>query len=192
MLSEKAKQKLLKTAISSIDAAITGSRPSAVETQEPELLEKCGCFVTIKKSGQLRGCLGVFVADKPLIEMVNEMAASSATNDSRFYHMPILPAELDELDVEISVLSPLKETDNPLSLRLGVDGIYIRSGMQSGCFLPQVATETGWNVEEFLGNCCAGKAGLAYDGWKDIDTTVYLFTVELVEGRPAGGQPKKF
>jgi uncharacterized protein (TIGR00296 family) len=107
------------------------------------------------------------------------MAQASATSDPRFFANPITPRELKELDVEISVLSPLQRTDDPLSLRLGVDGIYIKKGRASGCFLPQVATETGWSKEEFLSYCCAHKAGLAADAWKDPKTEVHLFTADV-------------
>ncbi|MBA7695770.1 hypothetical protein ES703_104405 [subsurface metagenome] len=107
------------------------------------------------------------------------MAKSSATGDPRFFANPVTAEELDQLDIEISVLSPLKKTDDPLSLRLGTDGIYIKKGGFSGCFLPQVATETGWSKEEFLSYCCAHKAGLAPDAWKDKNTEVYLFTAEI-------------
>jgi AmmeMemoRadiSam system protein A len=107
------------------------------------------------------------------------MAIASATGDPRFFADPITPRELKHLDVEISVLSPLQRTKDPLSLQLGVHGIYIKSGVSSGCFLPQVATETGWDKEEFLSYCCSHKAGLAPDAWKDPDTEVYLFTAEV-------------
>ena len=121
------------------------------------------------------------MSDVPLIQLVSEMAVASATGDSRFFEDPITPQEVDDLDIEISVLSPLKETADPLSLRLGVDGIYIIQGRASGCFLPQVATETGWSKEEFLSYCCAHKAGLEPDAWKDKKTEVYLFTAEIIE-----------
>jgi AmmeMemoRadiSam system protein A len=149
------------------------------EADDPEMNAQCGCFVTLKNGQQLRGCIGQFVSDKPLVELVTEMAQASATGDPRFFDDPITTAELDELDVEISVLSPLKRTNDPLSLRLGVDGIYIKRGWAGGCFLPQVATETGWSKEEFLSYCCAHKAGLSADAWKDPKTEVYLFTAEV-------------
>jgi AmmeMemoRadiSam system protein A len=114
-----------------------------------------------------------------LIELVVEMAKASTTGDPRFFDDPLTAGEMKDLDVEISVLSPLQRTDNPLSLRLGVDGIYIKRGWASGCFLPQVATETGWSKEEFLSYCCAHKAGIAPDAWKKPGTEVYLFTAEV-------------
>ena len=107
------------------------------------------------------------------------MASASATRDSRFSANPITAKELDELDIEISVLSPLEKTDDPLSLRIGIDGIYIVKAGRTGCFLPQVATETGWTTEEFLSNCCGHKVGLEPDAWKESDTEVYLFTAEV-------------
>jgi AmmeMemoRadiSam system protein A len=113
------------------------------------------------------------------VELVVEMAKASATSDPRFFADPVTADELEQLDVEISVLSPLKRTDEPLSLRLGVDGIYIKKGCVSGCFLPQVATETGWSKEEFLSYCCAHKAGLGADAWQDAATEVYLFSAEV-------------
>ena len=139
----------------------------------------CGCFVTLKNHGRLRGCIGNFISDNPLIELVAEMAKASATSDPRFFADQISARELHQLDVEISVLSPLKKTSEPLNLQLGVDGIYIKQGRASGCFLPQVATETGWSKEEFLSYCSSQKAGLAPDAWKDPETEVFLFTADI-------------
>jgi AmmeMemoRadiSam system protein A len=149
------------------------------ESDDPELNAHCGCFVTLKNHDRLRGCIGQFTSEVPLIELVVEMAKASTTGDPRFFDDPLTAGEMKDLDVEISVLSPLQRTDNPLSLRLGVDGIYIKRGWASGCFLPQVATETGWSKEEFLSYCCAHKAGIAPDAWKKPGTEVYLFTAEV-------------
>ena len=170
---------LLKTARDTIEAVITGKEPPPVESDDQALNEPCGCFVTIKNNEQLRGCIGQFTSDLPLIELVGRMAVASATGDPRFFSNQITPAELKELDIEISVLSPLEKTDDPLSLRLGTDGIYIKKGCASGCFLPQVATETGWSKEEFLSYCCSHKAGLPSNAWKDPNTDVFLFTAEV-------------
>jgi AmmeMemoRadiSam system protein A len=170
---------LLKVAKEGVEAAVKGIHADIPQTDETELLANCGCFVTLKNKEELRGCLGNFVSDKPLIELVYEMAMASAAQDPRFLHNPITPKELGELDIEISVLSPLKKTDDPLSLRLGVDGIYIKRGYSSGCFLPQVATETGWSKQQFLSYCCTHKAGLQPDAWKDPETEVYFFTADV-------------
>jgi len=173
------KQTLLKVARDTVRAVVKGIPMPAPKADDPELNEARGCFVTLKNGEQLRGCIGQFIAEKPLIELIVDMAKASATADPRFFSNPITEDELEQLDIEISVLSPLQKTDDPLSLRLGTDGIYIKKGPASGCFLPQVATETGWSTEEFLSYCCAHKAGLAPDAWKQPDTEVYLFNAEV-------------
>ena len=180
-MNDQQKQTLLKVARDTVEAVIMRRKIAPPESDDPELNAQCGCFVTLKNHDRLRGCIGRFVSDSPLIELVAEMAKASATADPRFFADPITPGELEKLNVEISVLSPLKPTDDPLSLRLGVDGIYIKKGHASGCFLPQVADETGWSKEEFLSYCCAHKAGLAADAWKDPKTEVYLFTADAFE-----------
>ncbi len=173
-------QKLvLSIARDAVRAAVQGKPCLVPPTDDPELTAASGCFVTLKNHGRLRGCIGRFTSDRPLIEGVVEMARASAGSDPRFVSDPITAGELGDLDVEISVLSPLKKTDDPLSLRLGVDGIYIKRGYASGCFLPQVATETGWTKEQFLSYCCSHKAGLPADAWEDPETEVYLFTAEV-------------
>lgn len=178
-MDETQKQSLLRLARDVVKAVVSGTARPEPASGDPALLAPCGCFVTLKTGDRLRGCIGQFVSDRPLIELVAEMAEASAVKDPRFAGNRLTTGELDDLDIEISVLSPLRRTDNPLSLRLGVDGIYIRRGYASGCFLPQVATETGWNAEEFLSYCCSHKAGLPADAWKDPRTEVYLFTAEV-------------
>jgi AmmeMemoRadiSam system protein A len=179
----------LKVAKDTVEAVIKGKRLgragftppniSKIEADDPELAAHCGCFVTLKNGEKLRGCIGNFTGDVPLVNMVVEMAKASATADPRFLDDPITPEELLSLDIEISVLSPLKKTADPLSLRLGIDGIYIKRGFYAGCFLPQVAEETGWSKEEFLSYCCSHKAGLPETAWKDPKTDVYLFTADV-------------
>ena len=180
-MNAEQKKTLLRTAKEAVDAAINRCQPSQPCSDDAALNEHCGCFVTLKNAGRLRGCIGQFTADQPLIQLVVRMAKASSTQDSRFFHDPIRPSELTQLNIEISVLSPLQRTDDPLSLRLGVDGVYIVRGSRSGCFLPQVAEETGWSKEEFLSYCCAHKAMLAADAWKDPATEVYFFTVEAFD-----------
>ena len=178
-MNEAQKEILLKPARDTVEAVITQKPIPKPESDDPELNANCGCFVTLKNQNQLRGCIGQFNSEMPLIELVVEMAKASAASDPRFVADRITSDELDQLDIEISVLSPLKRTDDPSSLRLGVDGIYVKKGGASGCFLPQVATETGWSKEEFLSYCCAHKAGLPPDAWKDPKTEVYLFSAEV-------------
>lgn len=178
-MNDTQKQILLKVARDIVEAIIKGGETPKPKSDDPQLNAHCGCFVTLKNKGRLRGCIGRFISDIPLIELIVEMAKASATGDPRFFADPITADELEQLDIEISVLSPLLRTDQPLSLRLGVDGIYIKKGRASGCFLPQVATETGWTKEEFLSYCCSHKAGLAPNAWKDPETEVFLFTAEV-------------
>jgi AmmeMemoRadiSam system protein A len=182
-MNDSQKQILLKVARENVEAAVNHWPAPKPHTDDADLNKHCGCFVTLKNGEDLRGCIGQFVADKPLIEMVAEMAKASSTGDPRFFADRITAKELPKLDIEISVLSPLKKTDDPLSLRLGVDGIYIKKGFSSGCFLPQVATETGWSKEEFLSYCCSHKAGLPPDAWKDKKTEVFLFTAEIFSAK---------
>lgn len=182
-MTDSQKNILLQVAREAITAAVGKKKIARPTTDDDDLKKEQGCFVTIKNHQNLRGCIGQFIADKPLIQMVAEMAVSASTRDTRFSDRPITSNELDELDIEISVLSELKKTNDPLSLRLGIDGIYIIKGYASGCFLPQVAEETGWSREEFLSYCCEHKAGLRPDAWKRKDVEVYLFTCDVF-GKP--------
>jgi len=177
-MTEKQRRSLLRVARRVIELSVRRTTLGQFSSEDPLFNEHRGCFVTIHNHGQLRGCIGVFQSDKPLLKNVVEMAAEAA-HDSRFTMNPLTSAELDRIDIEISILSPLELTHDPLSLELGTHGIYIKRGWTSGCFLPQVATETGWTREEFLSNCCSGKAGLPPDAWKRSDTQVFLFTAEV-------------
>lgn len=183
-MNEEQKKILLKVAKETVKAAVSGKPVYEPETDDPALLAEVGCFVTLKNGPELRGCIGQFTADKPLIAMVAQMAVSSSLHDPRFGGDRITVDELPELDIEISVLSPMVKTDDPLSLRLGIDGIYIVKGGRSGCFLPQVATETGWDEVDFLSYCCAHKGGLKPDAWRnDPAVEVYLFTADVFGAR---------
>jgi AmmeMemoRadiSam system protein A len=177
-LSDEERRKLLALARAAVEATVTGN-PMPMPEQEASgiLTERRGCFVTLTNAGRLRGCIGTFQPRGPLAEMIPEMA-SAAARDPRFVGQPITPEELDALKVEVSILSPLTETHEPEKLEVGTHGIYVTNGVRSGCFLPEVATDQGWNAEQFLGYCCAHKAGMAPDAWRMLDTKVYLFTSE--------------
>lgn len=180
------KRKLLAIARKAVEAAVRGESPPALPADRLEGVSFSGAFVTLKNGGRLRGCIGTFQPLGDIEETVSQIAVSS-TKDPRFVMMRITPEELPELDIEISVLSALQRTEDPLSLRLGVDGIYIKKGSRAGCFLPQVATEQRWDKEEFLSRCCEGKAGLPADSWKDKATEVHLFTSEVFSESGAHG-----
>ena len=177
-LSMEQKQRLMHIAKETIIQYIkTGKAPSFEET-DPRLLVKEGAFVTIHKKGQLRGCIGNIIGVKPLYQTIREMAISSATRDPRF--TPLTTSELDKIDIEISVLSkPRQETDIK-KIKMGVHGVIVSKGfLHQGVFLPQVATETGWNREQFLSNLCAHKAGLPSDAWKDPSIKIEIFTADV-------------
>jgi len=181
MLSAEARETLLNVARKTVGAAVRGELVPKFDIENPELGGHQGAFVTLRTHGQLRGCIGQFVARQPLWQVVRDMAEAAATRDARFFGMQLAPGDLADLEIEISVLSPLRSVQDPESeVELGKHGIYVRKGGRSGCFLPQVATETGWSKEEFLRQCCAGKAGLPPDAWKDADTEVLVFTAEIV------------
>lgn len=134
-----------------------------------------GAFVTLKRHGQLRGCIGHIVGDKPLRETIAEMAQAAAFNDPRF--TPVSLAELPELDVQISILSPLRECAAE-EVAPGRHGLFIRHGAHSGLLLPQVAREYGWDRETFLAQTCR-KAGLSPFAWQDKQARIYCFEAEV-------------
>jgi AmmeMemoRadiSam system protein A len=103
--------------------------------------------------------------------VVREMAAAAAFRDVRF--LPVAEGEFEEIDIEISVLTPLKRIHSIDDFHLGEQGIYIIKGRKSGTFLPQVAASTGWSKEEFLGHCARDKAGIGWEGWKDAELYTY-------------------
>jgi len=142
------------------------------------LREKRGVFVTLHRKGALRGCIGYIQGLKPLAEAVGEMALAAAFGDPRF--PPVTAEELDQLDVEISVLTPLRRMADPSEITIGEHGLYIVRGPRSGLLLPQVATEYGWDRETFLQHTCL-KAGLPETAWQDPESEIYLFAAQIFE-----------
>ena len=134
-----------------------------------------GVFVTLYLNGRLRGCIGRFTSDATLHATIREMAQSAAFSDPRFPSLS--KKEAPKVEIEVSVLSPLKRIQSIDEFKLGRDGIYMIKGYHHGTFLPQVATETGWTTEEFLGHCAQDKAGIGYYGWKDAELYTYLTEV---------------
>ena len=179
LLSAGSRQRLLDIARQSVEAAVHHQAPPAFDETEPELQVHAGAFVTLKSGGRLRGCLGQFRSDQPLWQLIAVMARSSATDDPRFVHDRIAPDELPELDIQISVLSPMEKIDDPLAIELGVHGIYVTGHGRSGTYLPQVATEHHMSKEQFLSSCCSGKAGLPADAWRTDEAEVYVYTAEV-------------
>jgi len=173
-MNNEEKKFLLQAARESVKATVTNQqKPKKRHSLQDS--DYGGAFVTLRNQGKLRGCMGTFSPTADVVETIINVAALSAS-DPRFRGMPITSVELDELDIEISILSPSEPTHDPLSLTLGVHGIVIDHPRGRGCFLPHVATELGWSTEEFLSHCCQDKAHLAPDAWKESSTKVLLFT----------------
>ncbi len=179
---EESRQELLAMARGAAKNAVEGSWEPFEPSENPELQVKAGCFVTLKNNGVLRGCIGRFTSNEPLWKTVREVAISSATRDTRFLHNPVTPAEIPQLEIEISVLSPMRKISRPLEeIELGRDGIVVQDQGRSGTFLPQVATETGWSLEEFLGHCAGDKAGIGWQGWKSPTAQIFAYTATIIE-----------
>ena len=173
VLSDEEKKILKEIAFTSIKDSLAG-KPVAqpiLNSQYPVLNSKCGAFVSLHKQGRLRGCIGHFCEDVPLHEIVSEMARAAAFEDPRF--MPVTKDELEDIDIEISVLTPMRRIQSLDEFELHRHGIYIRRGYRSGTFLPQVADEVNWTKEEFVSHCAQDKAGIGWDGWRDAELYVY-------------------
>jgi uncharacterized protein len=175
MLTTEDQKFLLELAREAITETVrTGKLPVREVTRE-QLLGAQGCFVTIKHKGALRGCIGNFNSDRPLYQLVQEMAVSAATRDPRFY--PMKEHDLIGFDLEISVLSPLAKVTSPEEVEVGIHGLYLEKNFSRGVLLPQVAVEHGWDTETFL-NQTALKAGLKRDDWKE-GADIYVFTAQV-------------
>jgi AmmeMemoRadiSam system protein A len=171
-LSQEEKIILLKTARLSIAARL---RHEAIQYPEPtsNLQVHGGAFVSLHIAGKLRGCIGYIQAIKPLFDTIKEMALSAAFSDPRF--VPLAESDLDKTEIEISVISPLKKIEDIEAIKIGKHGIMIRRGLYSGLLLPQVATQYGWDREQFLFHTCQ-KAGLPGNCWKLNDVEIEIFS----------------
>jgi len=182
MLSDVCRARLLEIARRSIEEYVRHGKRPKFEVPEAELHELGAAFVTLTHKGQLRGCIGYTEAFKPLYQTVSNCAISSATGDPRF--PPVTAGELDEIEIEISVLSPLKKVENVNEIEVGRHGLMIEKGFRKGLLLPQVATEYGWDRDTFLAHTCL-KAGLPPDAWQK-GATIYLFSAEIFGEREHG------
>lgn len=175
-LSAEEKKALLGVARRSIEARLNGKDLPPAEIDTERFREKRGAFVTLKKNARLRGCIGFIEGRKPLLRTVQEMAQAAAFEDPRFY--PVTEEELKDLDIEISVLTPLRRIRDVNEIEVGKHGIYIVKGYRSGLLLPQVATEYGWDRITFLNETCR-KAGLKPEDWKEKDTDIFIFSADI-------------
>jgi AmmeMemoRadiSam system protein A len=174
-LTSLEKDTLLDIVKKTINSKLNNKIPPKLTIDSETLKEKRGAFVTLKKRGHLRGCIGYIKAVKPLWETVQEMAVAAAFHDPRFPSLK--PEELKDLSFEISVLSPLKRIRDVKEIAVGKDGLYIVRGYNSGLLLPQVAVEYNWDRETFLSETCY-KAGLPPQAWMDAETEIYIFSAD--------------
>ncbi len=172
-LSVKDKTDLLKLARESINTYLkSGIIPEPDESDfSLNTKQLAGAFVTLTIDGELRGCIGKMISEKPLYKTIRDMAIASAVKDYRF--KPLNLTELDNARIEISILTPMRKISSINEIKLGKNGIYIIKGGKSGTLLPQVSVEHNLTVEEFLGYCSRDKAGLGWEGWKDAEIFVY-------------------
>jgi len=177
-LSEADQALLFRAARESIQARLKGQPPPAIQPSSPLLSEPRGVFVTLHLQGRLRGCIGYLEAVMPLLQAVQEMAVAAAFNDPRF--SPLREAELADLKLEISILSPMRLIKKVDEIEVGKHGLYLVRGQYRGLLLPQVATEYRWDRTTFLQQTCA-KAGLPGDAWKDPATRISIFTAEILK-----------
>jgi len=174
-LNQAQQQRLLALARSTIEQYVTAGHVLEGKETDPALLRPAAAFVTLRERGQLRGCIGSLEPDAPLHQTVRDKAIAAATQDPRF--RAVTAAELPELEIEVSVLSPLRRVASADEVHLPQHGVVVAADGRRGVFLPQVATETGWSRNEFLDHLCADKAGLPADAWRH-GAALYVFTVQ--------------
>ena len=169
-------RRLLKDlARASIEEVLFGKKAPDLDMPE-SLRTRMGAFVCLKTKGELKGCIGYIRGEKPLDETIRQMAREAAFRDPRF--MPLDAVEWRDTDIEISVLTPMKRITDIDEIQVGVHGIYIERGSESGLLLPQVATENEWDRKAFLEYTCM-KAGLPRDAWKSSETRIYIFSADV-------------
>ncbi|MFQ5586489.1 MAG: AmmeMemoRadiSam system protein A [Thermodesulfobacteriota bacterium] len=182
--SSEERDLLFKIAREAIASCIGGGEPPSIDVPYEALCEKGrGAFVSLHKGKELRGCIGSFGSPTPLYETISDMAVAAATTDPRFE--PLTPEELREVTLEISVLTPLKKIGDVSEIEVGRDGIYIMKGANKGVLLPQVATEYGWEREQFLDHTCL-KAGLKPGEWKDEGVAINPIEAEIFSEQRGG------
>jgi AmmeMemoRadiSam system protein B/AmmeMemoRadiSam system protein A len=174
--SEEEKNTLKEIARRSIEAAVKHETQPEFNDVTGKLVEPYGIFVTLNKHGNLRGCIGRIIGDQPLYVSCQQMAVAAALEDPRF--RKVTEDELDDLKIEISILTPPERITDFSLITIGRDGLIIGKGYNRGLLLPQVATDYNWSVEEFLEQTCH-KAGLPSDAYKSPDAEVYKFSAEV-------------
>jgi len=174
-LNVEQKRRLLELARNTIKYALYTDIVPLPRSGDRHLTQPRGAFVTLKKKGRLRGCIGHMAEDKPLCQVVCSMALQAAFNDPRFQRLQ--PQELSDIDIEISVLTPFRQVPDAGSIRVGIDGVRLKKGNRVAVFLPQVAAEQGWDRDEMLDQLCR-KASLPAGSWRE-GSQLYTFQAEI-------------
>jgi AmmeMemoRadiSam system protein A len=177
VLNEEQRLRLLRLARTSIESTLEGrSAEVRAEDYDEELRRPAGAFVTLRKNGDLRGCIGSIHAMEPLYRAVATSAVSAAFRDPRFF--PVRKDEMGLLELEISVMGPIETVSDITQIEVGRDGLIIKRAQFAGLLLPQVASEYGWDRETFLDQTCL-KAGLPPGSWRQADTRIEKFAAEV-------------
>ena len=179
LLNEAEQEMLLRLARETLESFTKEGKIPSLSLQSynitPAMMRMAGVFVTLNKDGNLRGCIGTLTGVSPIVSAVVENTTKSAASDPRF--SPVKPAELPQIEIELSVLTEPQQMKDYRTMRLGTDGIILQKGSRSAVYLPQVATQTGWGVEEFMENLCR-KAGLPPGSHKSAGARIYSFQVQ--------------
>ncbi len=190
-LSDSDGEKLVKTARTVVTEFLkTKNKMELDKDFEESFSSNAGVFVTLNHKSNLRGCIGYPLPDKKLYNALEDAAISAATEDPRFPSVAF--EELDQITFEVTVLTPPQEIEvldpqeYPSKVKVGRDGLIVKSGFNSGLLLPQVPKEYGWNEEEFLGHTCE-KAGLPKEQWKEKNTKILKFEGIVFKEQSPGG-----
>ncbi len=189
-LSPQARRALLQTACDVIRRRLGVGDPldvpdRAAGCDDPAISQHAGCFVSLHRrdTHMLRGCIGVLESDRPLIEALIG-AAESTLRDPRFVDQPVTLQELPQLDMEVTVIGPMRQAASPLAFDPLQDGIFLTAFGRSGCFLPQVGRETGWSREQLLTRLCTEKLGLHPNAWQHPSAVLRLFSADVIGPEP--------
>lgn len=175
-LSAEEKEKLREIAFQAIRCRCLGEAMPVLAVDFPRLKEPAAAFVCIHKGKNLRGCIGMIEARMPLWETISTMAVQAAFEDPRF--CALANDEIDSIDIEISVLTPIRRISEPSEIEIGKHGLLVRKGHRSGLLLPQVAIEHGLDRDRFLDWTCR-KAGLHEEAWKDKEVETFIFSADV-------------
>ena len=184
-LTADERRALLDLARATIRSALHGETGKTIQPPaDSALLVPCGSFVSLHElqAHRLRGCVGRLDASQPLWKSVHA-SAISVLEDPRFVSDPVTLKELPNLEIEISVISPM-QPGKPLEFDVESEGIYLTHHGRSGCFLPQVARETGWSREQLLNRLCSEKLDLAPTAWREPGAKLMTFSTLLIGPEP--------